>query len=346
MLDTNDKTYCVYMHINVHNDKKYIGMTCQVPEERWRANGTSYLCKNEDGKYKNPAFANALNKYSDWHNDWEHIIVADGLTKDEAEQLEIELIAFHKTNCCKYFNPSFGYNCTDGGDGGLGREWTEESRQKLSQSLKGHPTSDETKEKISLANTGRKFSDEVRLKNSEAHRGKNAGESHYLWGRQQPESVREKISKTKTGSKHSAETKAKMSETHKKRLADPTNHPNYGGCLSDEHKRNIGKANIGRKMSEEAKKKISEAQSMPVVQLTNSGDFITIFSSIVDAEYIAQVPHHVSECCHRKRRTCGGYQWAAVYDIILTDNETIPGAITLGIVTEEQVRAFLTTQND
>lgn len=346
MLDVRDKTYCVYMHVNVHNDKKYIGMTCQVPEERWRANGTSYLCKNANGEYKNPAFANALNKYNDWHNDWNHIIVADGLTKDEAEQLEIELIALHKTNCCKYFNPTFGYNCTDGGEGGLGREWTEESRQKLSRSLMGHPTSDETKEKISLANTGRKFSDEVRLKNSESHKGKNSGESHYLCGKHQPEDVRQKISNTKTGSKASAETKEKMSTSQKERFSDPTNHPNYGRHLSEEHRKHIGEANIGKKMSDEAKKKIGDANSMPVVQLDKNGIFITIFSSVVQAEHIAKVPHHVSECCHHKRRTCGGYQWMAVYDIILSDNETIPGAITLGIVTEEQVKAIITTQND
>jgi hypothetical protein len=338
MLDTNDKKYCVYMHVNIHNDKKYIGMTCQVPEERWRSNGTSYLCKTEDGKYKNPAFANALNKYSDWHNDWRHIIVADSLTKEEAEQLEIELIALYKTNCYKYFNPSFGYNCTDGGEGGLGREWTEESKQKLSQSLKGHSTSDETKEKISLANTGRQFSDEIRMKFSEAHKGKNSGEEHYLWGQHQPESVRQKISQTKTGSRHSADTKAKMSESQKKRFSDPTNHPNYGRQLSEEHRKHIGEANVGRKMSEEAKRKIGEANSMPIVQLSKNGEFISIFSSVAKAEDITKVPHHVSDCCHRKRRTCGGYQWVPVYDIVLTNNEIIPGALTLGIVTEEQVR--------
>lgn len=346
MLDANDKKYCVYMHVNVHNDKKYIGMTGQTIEERWRSNGANYLYKNADGKYKNPAFANALNKYSDWDNDWQHIVVSDGLTKDEAEQLEIELITLYKTNCCKYFNPTFGYNCTDGGEGGRGREWTDESRQKLSRSLTGHPTSDETKEKISKANTGKRHSEESRRKNSEAHKGKNAGEDHYLWGKHHSEDVRQKISETKTGSKHSMETRVKMSETHKERLSDPKNHPNYGRHLTEEHRRHIGEANIGRKMSDETKQKISDAQSMPVVQLSKNGEFISIFSSIINAEHITGVSHHISDCCYHKRRTCGGYQWIAVYDIILTDSETIPGAITLGIVTEEQAKEISTTQND
>ena len=56
-METNEeRKWCVYIHVNVHNDKKYIGMTCQQPEERWRANGVGYLSKNADGTYKNPAF--------------------------------------------------------------------------------------------------------------------------------------------------------------------------------------------------------------------------------------------------------------------------------------------------
>ena len=44
--------------------------------------------------------------------------------------MEILLIALYKSNCCKYRNPSYGYNMTDGGDGTVGRVCSEETKQK------------------------------------------------------------------------------------------------------------------------------------------------------------------------------------------------------------------------
>jgi group I intron endonuclease len=87
----------------------------------------------KDGKnYKNNSyFNNAINKYG-WNN-IKHEILFTGLTKEEAEQLEIDLIAQYKSNNSKY-----GYNIENGGN----------STGKLSE---------ETKMKISLANKGRHF---------------------------------------------------------------------------------------------------------------------------------------------------------------------------------------------
>ena len=36
MVNTNDKVYCVYAHINKVNGKMYIGQTCQDINRRWR----------------------------------------------------------------------------------------------------------------------------------------------------------------------------------------------------------------------------------------------------------------------------------------------------------------------
>lgn len=47
--------------------------------------------------------------------------------------------------------------------------WTDETRAKVSASLKGHNTSPETRQKISLANTGKKVSEETRAKLSKIH---------------------------------------------------------------------------------------------------------------------------------------------------------------------------------
>lgn len=94
-----EKTFTVYMHISPSN-KRYIGITCQEPKRRWR-NGKSYK--------HNEYFTNAIGKYG-WGN-FEHIIVAKGLSKNEAEWLEIELIKEFDTT-----NRSKGYNILKGGD--------------------------------------------------------------------------------------------------------------------------------------------------------------------------------------------------------------------------------------
>lgn len=95
-----EKPYVVYIHINKINGKKYIGITCQKPEYRWGQQGQGYR--------ECPVFWNAILKYG-WDN-FDHVIHADNLTKEEACKLEIELIAEMNSN-----NPLFGYNVAKGG---------------------------------------------------------------------------------------------------------------------------------------------------------------------------------------------------------------------------------------
>lgn len=93
------KEYCVYVHTNKVNGKKYVGITCQKPSRRWN-HGNNY------GGY----FGNAIKKYG-WHN-FKHEVLLEHLTKDEACQWEQRLIALWETT-----NKEKGYNATSGGDG-------------------------------------------------------------------------------------------------------------------------------------------------------------------------------------------------------------------------------------
>ena len=132
--------YYVYLHLNKINGKKYYGITSEDnPEKRWKK-----------GYYHNNHFQNAINKYG-WEN-FEHIIIAENLSKKEAELKEQELILRNKTN-----NQAFGYNLTSGGGLGVFRH-SEESKKLMSEHTKGELNpmygkhhSEETKEKISKA---------------------------------------------------------------------------------------------------------------------------------------------------------------------------------------------------
>ena len=106
-INTEDRRWCVYMHVNKINNKVYVGLTNQKPEHRWGKGGCKY-------SEKQPVFYNAIQKYT-WDG-FEHIIFAEHLTEQEAKHMEAMLIALYKSNCKRYKNPEFGYNMTDGGD--------------------------------------------------------------------------------------------------------------------------------------------------------------------------------------------------------------------------------------
>lgn len=148
-------SYTVYKHTSP-SGKVYIGITCQRPEARWGREG---------GGYKHsPHLMAAIKKYG-W-TAFRHDILAEGLTKETAERIEIDLIEAHRST-----DRRFGYNTDRGGSTGpkhseetkrkigeanRSRLWTPEARQKISAYKRAHPTSPETAQRIGEANRGRK----------------------------------------------------------------------------------------------------------------------------------------------------------------------------------------------
>lgn len=103
---------------------------------------------------------------------------------------------------------------------------SKETRDKISNSLKGRTFTKKHKLEISKALKGRKLSKETKRKMSEAAKGRVQSEK----------------------------TKNKLSELRKGK-----NNPMYGKNISENHKKIISKTHKGKKLSEEAKIKISEA---------------------------------------------------------------------------------------
>lgn len=145
--------YCVYVHHNNINGKRYVGIT-NNPKSRWYGNGRGYAdCKH---------FAAAIKKYG-WDN-FTHYLLEDGLTREQACELEKVYIARYRTQ-----NRNYGYNILSGGQD--------------VPSMSGKHHSEETKKKIREAALGRVISEEQRRKHSKAMTGLMVGERN-------PKSVR------------------------------------------------------------------------------------------------------------------------------------------------------------
>lgn len=159
--------YHVYKH-TCPNEKVYIGITSRNPAERWQ---------NGNGYHHNPHFKNAIKKYG-WNN-IKHEILYSGLTKEEAEQKEVELIAYYKSNYRE-----FGYNLDSGGS--VNKSHSEETKKKISESHKGMKRSEEFCQKISKLKRGNKnrlgipCSEESKQKISRANKGRFAGDKNYF----------------------------------------------------------------------------------------------------------------------------------------------------------------------
>ena len=140
--------FLVYMHINRINGKRYIGIThhSKNPNKRW-VNGKGY--------FRNKHFNDAIKKYG-WKQ-FEHVIVAKGLSKQDACDLEQKLIKEYRTQ-----DKEYGYNITDGGEF---FHHTEESKRLMSENRKGkgiHKFSEEHKRKMRENHSGGNDSKRVR----------------------------------------------------------------------------------------------------------------------------------------------------------------------------------------
>ena len=166
--------YCVYMHISP-NDKRYIGLTCQKPKHRW-GNGKGYK--------GNTYFMNAINKYG-WDN-FQHIIIAKGLTEDEAKWLETELIREWDTR-----NQNSGYNVLSGGQTTEGENNPFYGKQHTKESIG----------KMKIGHTGIFPNEETRKKLSDMRKGEGnnmwgkRGELSPHWGKRYSEERKDNISK-------------------------------------------------------------------------------------------------------------------------------------------------------
>lgn len=145
--------FFVYIHRLRQDGRVYVGQSC-LPSLKARSGSNGY-------RYKYcPKFYNAIQKYG-W-DAFDHIVIKDNLSLEEANQLEEELII-------QYNSIENGFNINLGGRNHL---YTDEQRKQMSERVKGEknpnfrkPRSEETKRKIGEANKisqlGKKHSSET-----------------------------------------------------------------------------------------------------------------------------------------------------------------------------------------
>lgn len=186
--------YYVYMHTNKINNKKYIGITKTSLSKRWGNDGSGY--RNN----KQPLFNRAINKYG-WDN-FDHTILFKNLSREEACDKEVELIAKYHTQ-----DPKYGYNIQPGGQlGNTGITFSDEAKKKMSEAKKGCTLTEEHKRKISEGCKGHKpciHTEETKKRLSEINKGKKLSEE-----------TKNKISESLIGVKKSPQTRQKMRENH------------------------------------------------------------------------------------------------------------------------------------
>lgn len=178
----------IYKFFNNINSKVYIGQTIT---EKNRFRDHKYC-------YSESYFHNAIKKYGFENFSYEVLERVDESLLDERE---IYWISYFNSN-----DPEYGYNLTEGGEGG-----------------RGHKMTDDNKKKLIEVNTGRVCSEETRKRMSESKKGKQLSEEH-----------KQHLSESLKGRIVSEETRNKISESNKEKIR------------SEEHKQHLSESLKGR----------------------------------------------------------------------------------------------------
>lgn len=166
----------IYIVTNLITGKQYVGQTKRSIEFRL----SEHIATAKLNKYNN-RFYNAINKYGE--DNFKIELLEDNIaTLEEANERERFWINYYDT----YNN---GYNSTIGGDGVPEYHHLEETKQKISKSLKGHVFPESRNEKIRQAMLGRDMSIEWRNKISEVAK-RRIGAKNPFYGRHHTEETK------------------------------------------------------------------------------------------------------------------------------------------------------------
>lgn len=328
--------YKVYVHVNKINGKIYIGQTCNSLSVRaGRKSGIGYKHSTH--------FYNAIQKYG-WDN-FEHIILIDGLSLEMANIIEEELIKKYNS-----MDRKIGYNMMSGGKNKIRRQEvtdriaeknrhpSEETRRKISIASKKRKTTPELVERIRQANLGKKRTPEQRKRISEGHKNPSVETRRKISeagkGRKQSERQRKLSSERFKGNKYRAIPIAQYEldgtfirtwecamdvekEWNVKHL-----HGNIATCCNNKGKSAHGYMWRYYKGDSSNINPLKYNNKLAVDQFSLEGKFIKRYESISEAERVVGGSNtNIIKCCKGETRVAYGYQWRYSSDNIkeLTD---------------------------
>lgn len=258
--------YCVYKHTGP-TGKVYIGITKRKPQKRWNS-GHGY----EANRY----FYRAIQKYG-WEN-FKHEIIADGLNKEEASEMERKLISEYDST-----NPDVGYNIEAGGLTGP-ELFTKAMREHCSQ--RGRRMLEERPDLHEKFLKGRDvyFSDP---QNAKKH-----SETLKRYYREHPE-ARKRISE---------QTKARLTDEYRKRA-------------SEAQKKAHGTPEARKRARDSHKAQMTAIDQCTldgefVARYECVGDAVR--ATGICRQNITKVLKHTLTKAGRERQTAGGYKWRYV----------------------------------
>lgn len=190
--------YKIYLITNCQNSKRYVGITKFSLEERFSQHIKRGFLLTE-----------AIQKYG--HHNFSIDLVEEVESAERAYEMEQYYIREYNTKV-----PN-GYNLTDGGDGIFGWEATEEYRKECSERVK------QLHKEKKVGMYGKKHSEETKKKMSESLKGKP---KPWLVGRKVSDETRKKLSEINKGRVLTEETRKKISENHHDISGE--NNPMYG----------------------------------------------------------------------------------------------------------------------
>lgn len=225
----------------------------------------------------------------------------------------------------------------------------EEARVAISNSLTGRCLSEDTKRKLSISHSIENLSEETLKKMSESAKMRQIGANNSFYGKHHTNEVKSKLSKIFKnkyalennpfyGKNHTEETRRKMSECH----ADVSgqNNPMYSKHHSEKTRGKISESKIGKYRRENSK------FSKIVIQFTNDLKIIYIYPCVMTASDLLKINNSsICRCCNNVYKNAGGFIWKYLYDKTRKDGTIIPGAISLGLISEKEALKMLEEQN-
>lgn len=259
-------SYVVYKHTNKANGKCYIGITGRAnPKRRW-GGGAGYS--------QNEYFYAAIKKYG-WDG-FEHSIVAEGLSLEEAYEIERRLIKEHDSA-----NRLHGYNLDLGGAGAGSR--SESTRRKNREARIRLYRETDLRQKISEGGKRRFSKPEEHEKLSQAAILRNQDPQKY----------------------------ENICAGNRRRWEDASEHDKISKSLKGYYAKNSDRR---KEISEERKRFFAEhpekKKTRAVDQFTTDGVYIKTWTNMTDAgESLGTSSHNISAVCNGRRKTAGGYAW-------------------------------------